>query len=416
AEVAELLAAHRSTTGFGFVPAGTPTNATDADDVPPRPLAADPTTRVENPEAGTAAEVAATALGIPAAALSGVEGGSARVNPLAEHLHTAIWEPTLGYFLRQMLAPIASDEAIDDLRTHFRRWVRPRGPLPTLRFGRQPLGLLPVVALDRWEGRDRAERTLGDVLRRIRGYWSVADAGRVGDSGDPAADLVELLGRTERSRAVRVREALGPGITANSVGAEPMTELQEALAAFVLALMGVHARATIVDMTMLAREEVLPVPLVTGRPSSAPLSPDYVQRILAEVRRAAGFARLADPEDASTLLEALLVQAARQEIVRAGTWLVVDRLQLDVPLQIALREEELHLEERVKPTGPADRGDRALRVEAPGTVGAKLSIAPTDLVASEVTAVVRGRSVADHLAGLSIRDLVADQRTRQLGE
>src|SRR5690606_14427044 len=257
-DVATLLAAHRATTGLGFVATGTPTNATDDADVPARPVAGDPTTRAEEAARGTAAEVAALALGIPSAALLGIGGAEERVNPLAEHLHTAIWEPTLGYFLRQMLTPLADADVVGHFRTHFRKWVRPRGPLPTLRVGRQPLGLLPVVALDRHEGADDAERVLGDVLRRLRRFWSARDVGRVGDSGDPAADLVELLGRTDRSRAVRVREALGPGVTANSVGAEPMTRMQEAVAAFVLALLGATERAAIVDMTLLAEEEVLP--------------------------------------------------------------------------------------------------------------------------------------------------------------
>ncbi len=415
-EITDLLAAHRTTTGLGFVAPGTPTNAT-GDDVPARPLATDPTTRGDEAAQGTAADVTAKALGIPARALTGIGGADDPVNPLVEDLHTAIWEPTLGYFLRQILSPLADADAVRDIRTHFRKWVRPRGSLPTLRIGRQPLGLLPVVALDRHEGTDDAEARLGNVLRRMRRFWSVGDVGKVGDSGDPAADLIELLGRTDRSAAVRVREAVGPGFTANSVGGEPMTQMQEAIAAFVLAIMGVTERAMIVNMTLLAEEEVLPVPLVTGRPSSEPLSPDYVQRILSEVRRASGFGRLAaDPEDASTLLEGLLIQAARQEVVRAGTWLVLDDLGLKLPLDLALKDEELHLEKAVAVDGPVDRGAQRLHIKAEGTVGAKLSMNPAALVASEVATVARGKTVADHLAGQRIRDLIADLRTRQLGE
>jgi hypothetical protein len=416
AELAELLEAHRATMGLGFVAPGTPTNAT-GDAVPARPLADDPTARAREPIPGSAAQVAAEALGVPPDPLLGIGGAGDAVNPLTGHLHTAIWEPTLGYFLRQMLDPLADGAVAGDIRTHFRSWVRPRGPFPTLRIGRQPLGLLPVVALDHYKGGHRGEQTVANVLRRCRRFWDLGDAGRIGDSGDPTADLVELLSRTDRSVAVRVREALGPGFTANSVGAEPMMQMQEALAAFALILMGVTERAAIVDVTLLAEEEVLPVPLVTGTPSEAPLAPDYVARVLAEVRRSRGFVRLtADPEDASTLLEALLIQAARQEIARAGTSLVLGELQMTLPLELALRDEELHLNPDVVFDGPVDRPQGPLRVEAEGTAGARLSIKPVELMNQEVAAVARGKTVADHLAGQRIRDLLQDLRTRQLGE
>ena len=49
---------------------------------------------------------------------------------------------------------------------YFADFVRPRGPLPALRVGRQPYGVLPVTPLALWTTAD-AEPVPGDVLNRL---------------------------------------------------------------------------------------------------------------------------------------------------------------------------------------------------------------------------------------------------------
>ena len=58
-----------------------------------------------------------------------------------------LWPATWGYWLTQFVGLGTAGLDLDDCdwaRDHAARYVRPGGPLPTLRVGRQPYGLLPV--------------------------------------------------------------------------------------------------------------------------------------------------------------------------------------------------------------------------------------------------------------------------------
>jgi hypothetical protein len=81
----------------------------------------------------------------------------------ARNLHTILWPATWGYYLEQMMGlgefngqqPGAFPEAeidanLEYARQHFLDHVRAGGPLPTLRAGKQPYGILPVTGLDLW--------------------------------------------------------------------------------------------------------------------------------------------------------------------------------------------------------------------------------------------------------------------------
>jgi hypothetical protein len=50
--------------------------------------------------------------------------------------------------------------------------VRGRGPLPVLRVGRQPYGVLPVASLDTWQASDPFELGLVGWLLMLRQYWA----------------------------------------------------------------------------------------------------------------------------------------------------------------------------------------------------------------------------------------------------
>jgi hypothetical protein len=310
------LRAHRFTTGVGFVPAGAPTNATDDDTLQPRPIVDDPTAARSAPTATASGPATAAALGLSAGGTLSHLGGAGRdPNPYAGDLHTALWEATLGYFLRQIMSPLLRDGQIDEVRDHFRQYVRPRGPLPLVRIGRQPYGLLPVVAPQHFRG-DGIEAGIARVLAAVRPMWAyrARTAMRLGDSADPAADLVKLLERTSRSVAFRVREAVGSGVLANTSGKGLLTELQQKTAQMILAMGSTNSRPAIVDITVMDEESVLPVPLVTGRPLSETegLAPDYVLRVRDQVSRRAGFATLAvDAGKAAALLEARGIQRPR---------------------------------------------------------------------------------------------------------
>src|SRR5262249_61382434 len=73
------------------------------------------------------------------------------------HMNGARWPATMGYFLLQMMGvrnESATPLGVDDLRwarQHFIDYVRASGPLPALRVGRQPYGLLPTTSLSFWK-------------------------------------------------------------------------------------------------------------------------------------------------------------------------------------------------------------------------------------------------------------------------
>src|SRR5262249_7306595 len=64
-----------------------------------------------------------------------------------------LWPATWGYYLREGFSFALRERAVDldRWRTFFTRYVRARGPLPPLRIGRQPYGVLPVTSLDAWQ-------------------------------------------------------------------------------------------------------------------------------------------------------------------------------------------------------------------------------------------------------------------------
>ena len=215
-ELEALLDAQRYTRGLAFVPPGTPTNnTTDAssgfsrDDTQagaafesvPAPL-----------KKGSDGAIAARLLGIKGQVLAGLEG-AARTDDLdARHLQTALWPVTGGYYLDQIMAApegqaaTFSPQQLEQSRRHFVDYVRHLGPLPTLRAGRQPYGLLPAVSLELFAeatGRGR----FAETLRFLRGIWRDALIQVPHLQGGQDA-LVEILRMEPSSVGYRLRLAM----------------------------------------------------------------------------------------------------------------------------------------------------------------------------------------------------------------
>lgn len=207
--VARLLEAQRFSEGLALLAPGTPTN--NAEDAPSGWSSAAHgswSARPGPPSAGTPAALAAGALGVPPDVLAGVPGGAPDDDAPAEAMATALWPATWGYALPQLLGVPDADVAW--AREHARAFVRPGGPLPVLRVGRQPYGVLPVTSLGRFTGDDREARLRRALAGLVADAWrpAVAQAPRVG-RGDVAADLVDVLRLGDRSDRVGVRRAFG---------------------------------------------------------------------------------------------------------------------------------------------------------------------------------------------------------------
>ncbi|MCU4751579.1 hypothetical protein OB919_06240 [Halobacteria archaeon AArc-curdl1] len=178
----EQLSSQQYTEGLSLLPAGTPTNVESAD--PTGALAEDPAA-IAPPQVAdmdlTDGDLLARGLALetdgrhPFAHVPGA-GDTGQLD--ARHANSVLWPATLGYALSNVLVPneqlglesIWNEEAefpvdfendgifgdgesleaglawLDAYRRHFVRYVRSRGPFPTVRVGDQPYGVLPVTA------------------------------------------------------------------------------------------------------------------------------------------------------------------------------------------------------------------------------------------------------------------------------
>lgn len=209
ADVAALIDVHRFTGGVGFVPQGTPSNNTG--DHPSGTDGADPddarSFAEERAPSAVAADsnagVLAAALGLPGALLAPLAHATDREPADARHMNRALWPATWGYALSQMYGPPLTAADLAWARDRFVAGVRAQGPLPALRVGRQPYGVLPVTSLHLWRATatadaetTRRETALRDLLLRLAAFWHNRLVGvpRVGRSpNDPDRDFTDLL-------------------------------------------------------------------------------------------------------------------------------------------------------------------------------------------------------------------------------
>jgi predicted nucleic acid-binding Zn-ribbon protein len=163
--VEELIENHQfSPKGFSLVPQGTPTNNTERDgtgysDNDPYdelafftetgPPAFDPA----NPDpkkSRTDGRLLADALGVDYTPLQTVQHADQTEVLEAYSMGTALFPSTLGYWLRTWMAPAVTEETARQARSFFTRFVSGRGPLPAVRVGNQPYGILLTSDFSRW--------------------------------------------------------------------------------------------------------------------------------------------------------------------------------------------------------------------------------------------------------------------------
>ncbi|MFD4959592.1 hypothetical protein [Microbacterium sp. NPDC058389] len=202
--LAELIRIHTVTGGAALVPPGTPTN--NLSDVPsglvfaPDPAQTAPAAVDVDPT--TDAAILARALGLDPAALSALPGADGRHITAQEAMQRALFPTTWGPYLRELAAPAVAPGHVPIVRAHAVGFVRPGGPLPVLRLGHQPYGILPVQPPDAepQPGDDAVVRWLRGFLRRSRRLWS-SGAGDVPEG-------VDVLGHGAYSDRVQLRTGI----------------------------------------------------------------------------------------------------------------------------------------------------------------------------------------------------------------
>ena len=228
--LAELFDAHHYTDGLSFVLQGTPSNNTA--DAPSGFSSTDPghetsyvaerTTPAFRPGDRSNADVLTTALGLGSAGqvFGNLPQATTKEQLDARHMNTALWQASWGYFLLQMLG-VGESPLIDDdiawVRSHFIEFVRASGPLPTLRVGKQPYGILPTTSLNAWQAPSgqqaqyARDTVLAGFLLRLRDIWrrNFLEIPRLGRSDDIQKDLAEVLSMDGLSSAYSMRNLLG---------------------------------------------------------------------------------------------------------------------------------------------------------------------------------------------------------------
>ncbi|QYF93701.1 hypothetical protein KY495_00195 [Massilia sp. PAMC28688] len=228
----QLLAHHAGgQSGFAIVPQGTATNNSEqgstgwtrvqeADELFPlsRMAAAGQQQFDDNataPYAKTDGLHLAEVLGIDAAVLQAVPNADGRDQAQARAMNTALFPATLGYWLDTQLLPAFGAETIARIRRHFVERVSGRGPVPVVRIGKQPYGIVATTAYSRMTWMDAIDdggefgtaphskdrqflMTLRDILRTIaRQYWDklALNAPRVGRRSEkPQQQLLDIMG------------------------------------------------------------------------------------------------------------------------------------------------------------------------------------------------------------------------------
>lgn len=223
AALADLLQAHACTKGFAFAPQGTPTNNTETDPsgwqrrIAPRPVP--PTPNALPPDSNAA--VLADAFGFDARDWMGAaDHGQDREQGAARAMMGAMWPATWGYFLETLdegqnaLSPVIVDQVRDFHRNH----VRGRGPLPAIRIGNQPYGILTATAHKNFTpaNSDAFEATLSSFLNDIRRNW-VNGHGNLTHVGNPgtSGSIPDYMRAAAVSYGVRTRKILSGNMVKN---------------------------------------------------------------------------------------------------------------------------------------------------------------------------------------------------------
>ena len=121
-----------------------------------------------------------------------------------------------------------------DVREHLIGNVRGRGPLPTIRIGNQPYGVLPATSLDEWVPGETEGPTesIAAWLLRLRRHWRTALASgwipRVGDAALADRAAVAVLSRLPTTVDLAVRRLRSPAATMSKVraGSRPAGTLE----------------------------------------------------------------------------------------------------------------------------------------------------------------------------------------------
>jgi hypothetical protein len=217
----ETLIAHQyaTKTSYSLVPQGSPTNNTGSGttsfswvDDPDTSfdtvvLKQDAYVETDDPLQRSDGQWLAEALGIDDGLIKTIPRAGGRDQGEARAMNAALWNGTLGYMLEEMCTTLFAKADVAGTRQFFTGFVSGRGPLPAVRVGNQPYGILPALAFSRYRS-EFTQPTTGalpayDYLQRLHTLLSKLDAdwktmstqvSHVGQPGNAEATLLDVVG------------------------------------------------------------------------------------------------------------------------------------------------------------------------------------------------------------------------------
>ncbi|OUL36555.1 hypothetical protein BV375_00035 [Nostoc sp. 106C] len=217
---------HYGRSGFSLLPQGTPTNNTDrngagfsrADDADASfddyflksnqgENADSLFSETDDPLLKRDGQWLAEFLGIDTEVLKKVRHSDGSDQSEAKAMNIALCPATLGYMMDTMMRSVFDQNAIESTRSFFNRFVSGRGPIPAVRIGGQPYGILPTTVFSRirWVFAEQSSifgtnisRFLArfyEILRLIDQDWTewVEAVSFVGKPGDAHQTLLDIL-------------------------------------------------------------------------------------------------------------------------------------------------------------------------------------------------------------------------------
>jgi hypothetical protein len=350
----ELFEGHAASTGLALVPLGTATNNTgrgasalNSGTVPPLPTDLPPL-----PAQGStdAYDLLLRAFGFKGQTLlpGSLPGAALAEQRTQMHMINALWRGTFGRYLDELWnVPIVDTEYVTDTaaRKFAVGWVRPGGPLPLLRIGKQPYGLLPVVAGLQPQGADEAG--VATVLGLLRPSWEQALATVPRVDGGKLDDVRELIQSGPWSVASQFRNMENPNkaVKVNGIVEEYgglQTGGKSHLVYHLLKAFGVRQEVQVLMQTVVhdvQAHDLGYVPWVQADPKDkkkarAPnevLDPPYIAQMHAELGDASqAKALLSRRQSGDSLLEAMLAFSAEEELDK-GAFRTVDKALAEGP-------------------------------------------------------------------------------------
>ncbi len=217
-----LLNHYYSSNGFGLLPQGIPTNNTDGEgsgfsrmDDPDKTydvvfnqkeLFQDADDSFTKKDGQWLAEV----LGLSTDTFKKIPFADGSDQSEARAMNTALWPATLGYFMDEMMDSLFTDQDIIATRNFFNQFVSGRGPVPAIRIGKQPYGILPASVFSKLDFQSDRSRVsihgfamannyyekLHELLLKIDKDWEklLTGVNFVGKPGDAHQVLLDVIG------------------------------------------------------------------------------------------------------------------------------------------------------------------------------------------------------------------------------